>query len=627
MHHLKQQLRFSCALTSLVLLVGAVTSSCTDKRHDCEWLGTCGAAGGEAGDSGVGGATAGSTGGTGGTGGTVGAGGTVVGAGGSSVGGSAGRSAGSSGMGVAGNAGMATSAGGAGVAGAAGNASSAGNTSNAGTAGTQPQAGTAGAAGNPEPPCSGHPKEACSISVKYGVFVSPLGDDNFGDGSPDKPLRSLERGLTKAKSDKSKTPLNVYLCADTATKYELATPVTLTAENADGVAVYGDFSCKSTTWLYDPTLRAAFISAKPTAFRVEGITTGLSFENVSISAADATTAGESSVAVLAVNSPALSLARVDITAGKGVKGADGTGYTVAATSGTPGEPGLAACFTGIGAASVTTICDGGEASVGAKGGTGGIGAGVSAGNGNNGTPQQSSVPDAGIGGFGEVNDPCVDGTRGASGDAGTPALGGTVPGWLSATLGFVPSDGKDGVPGKPGQGGGGGGGAKSPATCSGMLTPTGASGASGGSGGCGGKAGSAGKGGGASIALALINSPIKLSDSTLTAKAGGAGGKGGAGQSGGPGGVPGAYGAGAGSNRSCAGGFGGDGGSGSSGGGGAGGASLAVAYTGTVAPTETSVTHVTAAAAALGGDGGGSATTTSAGAVGKVADVLQLGLQ
>lgn len=594
----------------LLLGAGLVASSCTDKRHDCTWQANCG--GGDGSDGGNA-STA------------------VSAPGGATGGGAAGNPSGHGGT-----------VGAAGVQSDAGASSQAGN---AGSTGDLDSAGSAGAAGNPEPICEGDPNlNDCAIDPKYGVFVSPLGDDSLGLGTPTSPLRTLQAGLRAAKLNRMAAPLHVYLCADTEAKFELTEPLSVAAELADGVSIYGGFTCRDNDgWKYRQELRAEFVAATPMAIRFDGITRGMHIENVSITAADVdpTAHGQSSIAVLAVNSPALDLFRVIIQSGNAGRGANAENPTeVDAGAGMDGSTGTDSCSlleppSGIttvpGGADAVTTCLSGETSIGGKGGYGAIGAADSGGPGNTGIPEPvPNLENFGIGGHADTSSNCGDGAPGRDGASGTDVPGGSGPGRFTSAGEYLPGDGTNGNPGKPGQGGGGGGGRKAPTTC-GLdanqqpLPLTGASGGSGGGGGCGGKGGLGGKGGGASIALALINSPLSIRQSSLIAQGGGAGGNGGAAQNGGRGGNPGGRGGGV--KPACAGSFGGFGGNGSPGGGGAGGASIALAFV-ELAPKTEATEYVHAQQPAPGGtDGAGNADTIGVGSAGIVGTILQLGLQ
>jgi hypothetical protein len=616
-------------VASLSVGTALLSVSCSDKRHDCGWLANCNE-GGESSDA---------AGGTSNTTQTTSTGGIHQ----SNEGGSSSSASSSSTTGT-GSSAVSTQAGGTGgttnaspgggapsepgIGGATSRTemfsagATAGSTEeSAGAAGALNVAGAAGSAGSGERPCSGNPNDGdCAIDPSYGVFVSPLGDDEHGAGTPDAPFRTLKAGLVSAKANAVR---NVYLCADTSTQYVLPGTLELTAADVGDVSVFGGFACRrSARWIYDPKLQARFVAQVPNAIRFSHIESAVYIENVSITATDATKEGESSIAVMAVQSPHLAFNRVNVEAGKGMRGANGDLYTFAAEEGIAGKDGVVACSTGIGGTAVTKVCEG--TSLVSKGGQGGSGIPSLQTNGDRGLPDYLLA--FGEAGYGETGKACTVGGDGSRGNDGARGDGGTGQGWLSITNGYIAVPGKTGLTGTPGQGGGGGGGAAPPSIgCPNGAPAYGASGASGGTGGCGGKGGAPGLGGGASIALGLINSPVRITNSTLRAKEGGAGGDGANGQTGGSGKSGGSAKSGVNSRESCAGGRGGQGGEGGRGGGGAGGASVAVAYVGEI-PLQSEVTRTVALVAAPGGLGAGNDIANGAGEPGKIAEVLEFQL-
>ncbi|HEY5957177.1 MAG TPA: hypothetical protein VIV60_11510, partial [Polyangiaceae bacterium] len=305
------------------LLLGAALSavSCTDKRHDCGWLANCDD-GGDGSDAAGGAANSTAAGGAGGSVQTNEGGATTRS---SAEGGTSAASASSSGN-ASGSAGTGGSSKADGTAGSAGASIAGANAETAGSAGWFSAAGAPGAAGTTERSCSGNPNDgACAIDPKYGVFVSPLGDDELGSGTPENPLRTLAAGLLSAKQN---APRHVYLCADTVTQYELPATLELTPDNIGDVSVFGGFSCTGggERWTYDQKLQARIVAQTPVAVKFLNVTKSVYIENVAIAAADATKDGESSIAVMAIQSPHLSFHRVNIDARRGMKGANGERY-------------------------------------------------------------------------------------------------------------------------------------------------------------------------------------------------------------------------------------------------------------------------------------------------------------
>ncbi len=493
----------------------------------------------------------------------------------------------------------------AGNGGASGSGGTAGADGGGGASGSGGTAGTGGAAGSDAGKCDatkGPADASCVIDEQYGVFVSPNGNDSTGDGSRTNPYATIAKALTAAEAAGKR----VYACADGGSYTE-----TLSIDSSlDGEKLYGGFKCSD--WSYDSSLKATVKSADPVAAKVSGLTKGLDIEDFEIDAADAATAGDSSMAMQVDNSQNVVLKHVKLVAGKGAKGSDGAPYSSAAGTGATGNGGKDACTANPnpGGVPAETQCGGSPSgSIGGRGGAGADGTILfSGGSGSPGEPTASTGGEAGIGQTGATLNCGVGtgkggGNSGNPGSAGNPGAGAAQLGTLDAT-GYTPADGAAGKPGGPGQGGGGGGGAKAPTTCSNGTTPaTGASGGSGGGGGCGGAAGHKGTGGGASIALASVSSTVTLDSCDLVAQDGGKGGSGGDGQQGGNGGTAGSGGTGKSSSNACRGGDGGQGGFGGPGGGGSGGPSVAIAYTGTQ-PTVTGGTMTEAQTAAPGGSGG-----------------------
>lgn len=169
----------------------------------------------------------------------------------------------------------------------------------------------------------------------------------------------------------------------------------------------------------------------------------------------------------------------------------------------------------------------------------------------------------------------------------SPAVGSfseSASSWVE--LSYQPPVADPGGRGASGYGGGGGGGgaAASHPSCSSQIIP-GGGGGGGGGGGRGGEGGPGGTGGGASIAVAVTDSGLRFSESSVVVGSGGRGGDGGPGGAPGDGGAGGTGGtstgvlsasAGGDATRGGRGGPGGAGRAGGSGGGGAGGPSLGV---------------------------------------------------
>jgi hypothetical protein len=410
---------------------------------------------------------------------------------------------------------------------------------------------------------------ACVIDEANGVFVSVSGDDTTADGSKAKPFGSFS-AATAAAATAGKP--RVFVCG------VWAKPAAITVAG-DGVSIYGGFDCD--TWTYNAEKNRTIVAPlSGTALTIAQIAKGITIEDVSFVAANATAPGASSIAAQVTGSQHVTFRRATFTAGAGVDGASGT--TPTADIGTPkkGNDAPQAPSTSGGAA-VTCVCANGVSSIGAAGGSGG----VTATDGEIGQPELSNNK-------GNTGLQCSIGTGGASAPATPEGAGAKTPGAL-VDGSWIPAPGAVGATGGTGQGGGGGGG----------VTGIGNGGAGGGCGGCGGGGGGAGSGGGASIALLVVSSDVSLYASTLQSAKGGAGGAGAAGQNGAAGAAKGNS---IGTGNGCQGGPGGAGANGGAGGGGAGGLSVAIAFSGTAPKTDaaTTLTPGTAGAAGKGGKPG-----------------------
>jgi hypothetical protein len=399
----------------------------------------------------------------------------------------------------------------------------------------------------------------------------------------------------------------VYLCAGSYPEQLVV------GSSRDGVNVYGALDCA--TWTYRAANRVVVAPAQSGyALEVEGLQTGVTFEDIEFDAQNASAGipGASSVAVFVSTSQGICFDRVTMVAGSANDAAPG-GSTRTATNwfGTPPAyaelNGNNAEDAGGAPSKQCTCADQSQTSGGQGGGPMNIpspGAG---------TPAYS---DAGAGVSGGNALSCASGGTGQNGgDAPVPTAntsGGSPGSCLQS--GWLLGAGSLGDDGKPGQGGGGGGNGR-------LSTGSGGGGACGG---CGGAGGKPGQGGGASIALLSFQSSITLTGCSLTANAAGNGGSGGGGEAGQAGGSPGMP-TGSGVGSGCAGGAGGAGAGGNGAQGGAGGLSLGIGYVGTPPTIDGAVvsqasTHsgITIGAAGAGGAGGlrGASATNSTGPAG-----------
>ena len=450
--------------------------------------------------------------------------------------------------------------------------------------------------------------EPCVIDTAFGIFVSPAGSDT-DPGLKSAPVRSIGRAMDLAKAAGKR----VYVCAGSYPEQLVV------GSSLDGVNVYGALACA--TWTYGAANKVLVAPAQSGyALEIEGLQTGVTFEDMEFDAWDAPPAvpGASSVAVFASSSQRLRFDRVVMLAGHGTDGAPAGSTTAINWFGTP--PAYAELNgnnvedAGGAPSKPCTCADQSQTSGGAGGGPMNIpspGAGA---------PQYADAG-AGVGGANAVS--CATGGTGQNGgDAPVPTANiSTASRGSCSPSGCLPGNGSAGDNGKPGQGGGGGG--------NGRFSS--GSGGGGACGGCGGAGGTGGQGGGASIALLSFQSSIALANCTLTATAAGNGGAGGAAEAGQAGGIMG----GNGNLGGCAGGAGGAGAGGNGGQGGPGGPSLGIGYVGAPPTVDgvlltqaTIVSGILVGAAGSGGAGGlrGASAANSTGPAGASGAPGQAGL-
>lgn len=393
------------------------------------------------------------------------------------------------------------------------------------------------------------------------IFVASYGDDQ-NPGSKMLPKRSINAGILAAKADDAKS----WVLVENGLYQE-------TIILADGINVVGGYRFG---WKRDSKTYAT-IRGEKVAVEGKDIAADTLLMNLDVQPTENINPGETVITIALENSPGVTLRKMLISGGTGGDGASGNnGMTGVMGAGgkrggsgvepgggpfcdgksppTPGDGGVSTCNGGPGGkGGAAANPKGGGASDGQTG-SGGAAGGVKA------------PTDRARGGDGS------DGGVGAPGDPGDgAATGGSFEGrnWL----GLSGLEGGVGVPGDSGGGGGGGGQRKETAGCD----STGGAGGGGGAGGCGGTGGKGGQPGGASVAIFLIDSDIKIEDCRIIIGTGGRGGDGGMGGMGGPGGAGGAGGAGEdGSGAGGAGGDGGIGGRGGAGGGGSGGPSFGI---------------------------------------------------
>jgi hypothetical protein len=418
-------------------------------------------------------------------------------------------------------------------------------------------------------------KSAGPVADSCGVFVSVSGDDGNA-GTKEKPVKTIGAALGKGTA--------IYACAG-------AMPFSKAVTVSKAATLFGALDC--TTWGYDATNKTQLTAAADAVPLTLGSAAGGSeVHDFAITAADAMTAGGSSIAIID-DGASLVLERVSVTAGAGAKGDAGAVQmqvvTAPTADGSMGQANMTCMLAGpiAGGGGGKNMCGG----IATSGGVGGQGiADVSGGNGNPGNPMLPSNGGSGQVGAASCN---ASDPKGADGTSGSGGMGARGIGDISST-GYLGATGMVGMAGSPGQGGGGGGGAHACDSPTDMFA--GPSGGGGGAGGCPGEPGNLGQSGGSSIGILVLGAAVTLKTASITTHDGGGGGTGGDGQLGGNGGQPGNAGGGA----SCSGGKGGQGGAGGPGGGGAGGHSIAIAMKGGTLPDLSSTTTVPG----MGGSGG-----------------------
>ena len=371
------------------------------------------------------------------------------------------------------------------------------------------------------------------------VYVSPSGSEG-ADGTVDDPLLSINAAIDAA----AEAGLDsVTLCDGIYREQVVVTvPVTLRGTVCPGSDLPAD----------SPYPAVLAPSDEGLALLVDGVAGGVVVRDLEVRAQDAAQPGASSIAVFVRASENVSFLGSRLVAGDAADGAAGAVEPFEFPQLFPGNDGSDSAGGGF------TLC---ECPDGARTSGGGGGSPMPGGQ-----PGGTGTPDAEAGLGGTVLE-CLANTgghHGAAGEAGADGPGATMRGELSRA-GWTPADGADGQNGRPGQGGGGGA----------SVDSTGGGGG-GSCGGCGGAAARGGRGGGASIALLVYDSSVRVDACTLSSGQGGDGGNGAPGQAGQPQDELGGTRAGG----ACNGGRGGPGGDGGASGGGAGGSSIGILFLG-----------------------------------------------
>lgn len=526
--------------------------------------------------------------------------------------------------------------------GGAGGAGGAGGTGGAGGAGNEPAAGSdggeAGSGGATVDPCSSATRDLPDDDFvdancdgidgerDRGIFVSPSGEDS-APGTIDAPVLTLSRAIELATSGN----VPVYVCNGSYRE-----SVAIRAP----VSIFGGYDC-SRDWLRIKD-HAVVESGAGLALSIQSVQGPVLIERVAFRALPGNTPGQSSQAAGIIDSPSVTLVRVELEARAGAPGAPGqpgarvseqTALRFAAAgadstdcvvSASPG-PGCDALTPGGFDPEAVTTCAVDGLTYRLRGGRGGAGANPWLSSGRpscvrGGTDVHPGEPgEIAIGNDVWQSVGAFSGQIGADGTDGEPASSG-----VGSLSGFVyqasnrGGDGKDGLPGFPGAGGPGGFGSAPGGDLCYITFKTGAGGGQGGAGGCGGGRALGGGAGGGSIALVMVNSRVELRWPRIVTDHGGRGGDGELGAmapeivdaNGQPVRPPGAGGRTTESNQGFAGtpgGRGGRGGRGGDGGPGGGGPSIGVLYVGE-APRVSDATY----SLGLPGDGGEAQSVRSA---------------
>jgi hypothetical protein len=360
-----------------------------------------------------------------------------------------------------------------------GGGSGASSTSGGGTGGRDGGGGAAGAGGTggeAGPPMSCDPSMNMGLPVadSCGVFVSSSLGEDTNAGTEAKPFKSIMAALGAANGKA------VYVCGE---------PFSEAVTVSSAVTIYGALDC-SKGWVYAAGTKTQLTAgADAVPLTLASSANGVAVLDFAITAADATVAGDSSIAVLADQATA-TLTRCDLVAGSGAMGVAGTtpsgvGPNGEGHAGMPGMSGTEGC---MGMVVVIAGGLGGQAKCGMTDVSGGEGGnGLNTASGGAGSPAQpqpepGTMPGSdGLGGPAQAAMACKSGDEGAAGANGMPGAGATGIGTIGASgyAGPMATDGQSA--GTLGYGGGGGGGA---AVC--MNSKAGTSGGGGGSGGCGG---------------------------------------------------------------------------------------------------------------------------------------------
>ncbi len=174
--------------------------------------------------------------------------------------------------------------------------------------------GTTGAGGSTSG-CDGElmpGEDACVVSEEFGVFVSPLGNDETGEGTRESPYKTLGLAVERA-TEQSK---RVYACGSEGA-YEERLEL---GEEQGGLELYGALDCAD--WSYEEGVQAEVAPESGPGLEVTGLR-GLRLEGFGFTSASATEGGSSSIAAFIQGSREVVLDHVRLSAGAGAPGVDG----------------------------------------------------------------------------------------------------------------------------------------------------------------------------------------------------------------------------------------------------------------------------------------------------------------
>src|SRR5215831_2189717 len=145
--------------------------------------------------------------------------------------------------------------------------------------------------------------------VARAVFVAPDGDD-AGPGTMAQPKKTLRAAIQAAMAQSP--PKSVYI-GDGEYFESVVVP--------DGVSLYGGYH-RSLGWMRND--EPAIVHGEAIAMAAIDITRPTTIDHVTVLASDQTTAGRSSIGLLALRAHALTFRKGTLTAGAGAPGANGT---------------------------------------------------------------------------------------------------------------------------------------------------------------------------------------------------------------------------------------------------------------------------------------------------------------